>query len=126
MANYTDSTTVQLKLVDIIPSDIDSDIITDALSAADDIINDALDETTLTETVPNVIKRIATYYACVELLDGFTVQNGKRNEIATAWERKADKMLKDYKQENTGSDPVSNYSRNNTSLHSATHGMHHL
>jgi len=116
MANYTDSATVQLKLNDIIPSDIDGDIITDALDAADEIINNALDESTITGTVPSIISRIATYYACVELLDGFTTQSGKRNEIAAAWETKADKLLKQYKQENTSSDPVSNYSRNNTDV----------
>ena len=78
--HYADSDIVSLRLSSIKKSDkLNSDLLEEGLTAADDIINAEVPGFPNTNDVPEQIVRAATYYALMDILDVLFTNSANRN-----------------------------------------------
>lgn len=127
---YADSDEVTRKIekLDVV-SEIDADLLTDAIATGDDLVNAELVDTSITGTAPEAITKAATLLAQADYLDNITALGDDRSPAAVAWENKAYKLINGWLAENQTSKPPGGYSRHNTSKHrpfrhSKTHRHH--
>lgn len=97
---YTDSTTVTKRLKNIAGNTgtIDTDLMTESLQSADNIINSQLDEEgiPLPTDLPDPLTNAATYYTAADILDSQNNMGQNRNPTAKAWEDKATQLVQSY------------------------------
>ena len=115
---YADSNEVTRKIQKLETiATIDSDLLNDAISTGDDLVNAEVQDTSIPSTTPEAIEKAATLLASAEYLDGISTNAEVRNPTAIAWENKAYKLIHGWLAENQTSTPTGGYSRNNTSKH---------
>lgn len=120
---YADSTEVTRKIEKMeVVSEIDPDILDDAVNTADELVNAELVETTLPSPIPSSIVKAATLLAQAEYLDGLTALGDDRSPTAVAWTEKAYKIINGWLNEHEESQTPGGYSRNNTSKYRPFHG----
>lgn len=79
---------------------ITPELIEEALTAADDFINDEIAENSLPSSIPRTIKRAATYWAIMEILDAFYNTEDDRSPTAAKYEERARERVARYIAEN--------------------------
>ena len=125
--SYADSTEVTRKIQKMeISRTIDSDLLNDALTTADELVDAELVETTLPSTTPTAIVKAATLLTQAEYLDGLTALGDDRSPTAIAWTEKAYKIINGWLNEHEESQTPRGYSRNNTSKYRPFHGNRNL
>lgn len=97
---YTDSTTVTKRLKNITGNTgtIDTDLMTEALQSADNIINSQLDEEgiPIPSDQPDTLVNAATYYTAADILDAQNNMSQNRNPTAKAWEDRGSQLVQSY------------------------------
>lgn len=127
--SYADSGEVTRKIekLDVVTT-IDSDLLNDAITTADALVDAELVEATIPSTTPVIvvpatipsttpdsIKKAATLLAQAEYLDGITPHGSDRSPTAVAWEAKAYKIINGWLNENKARIPKGGYNRRNSS-----------
>lgn len=121
---YADSTEVTRNIEKMeVVSEIDSDILDDAVNTADELVNAELVETTVDQnSPPDALVKAATLLAQAEYLDGLTALGDDRSPTAVAWTEKAYKIINGWLNEHQESQTPGGYSRGNTSKYRPFHG----
>jgi len=114
--SYADSGEVTRKIekLDVVTT-IDSDLLNDAITTADELVDAELVEATIPSTTPDSIKKAATLLAQAEYLDGITPHGSDRSPTAVAWEAKAYRIINGWLNENKAGIPTGGYNRRNSS-----------
>lgn len=114
---YADSTEVTRNIEKMeVVSEIDAEILDDAVNTADELVNAELVETTVDQnSPPDALVKAATLLAQAEYLDGLTALGDDRSPTAVAWEAKAYKIINGWLNENKAGIPTGGYNRRNTS-----------
>lgn len=102
MANhYANETSVRtwLKAFDD-EEQLPPELLEEALTAADDFINDEIAESSLPSNIPKSISRAATYWAMMEILDAFYNTEENRSPTAVKYEERARERVARYIAEN--------------------------
>lgn len=72
------------------------ELLEEALTAADDFINDEIAEGSLPSNIPKSISRAATYWAMMEILDAFYNTDENRSPTAVKYEERARERVAKY------------------------------
>ena len=125
----SEEATRKLQKLEIIGK-IDSDILSDSITTADELVDAKLVDISIPNPPPNPITKAATLLAQAEYLDNIAVnRKDSRHPTALAWEDKAYRILEGWiKEDQKNRDPTGKYIRNNSSTHRPFRGnkLHRL